>query len=350
MNIIFDGASGILLESMRLLNKMAPYLLFGFFFAGLLHIFFSPEKIARHLGKGNFASVIKASLFGIPLPLCSCGVIPAALALRREGASIGAVLAFFISTPTTGIDSICATYALLGGLFTGFRIAGSFAAGVFAGVLANSFIKEKSFTSPEKESCKLCGHETEHRHSAMKKAAEALRYAFIGLFDEIAKWLLIGVLIGGTISFFIPEGFFASFLGPGWVAYLVMFLIGTPMYVCATGSIPIAASMMLKGLSPGAAFVFLLSGPATNTVTITVMIKELGRKAVAIYLGSIFAASMLLAFALDKIWRVMVSPAASHGMVAHSKMLPLWVEYSSTAILLLLIFSSLFRSRTRARQ
>ena len=267
MNIIFDGASGILLESMRLLNKMAPYLLFGFLFAGLLHIFFSPEKIARHLGKGNFVSVIKASLFGIPLPLCSCGVIPAALALRREGASIGAVLAFLISTPTTGIDSIFATYALLGGLFTGFRIVASFAAGVFAGVLANIFIKEKSFTPPEKESCKLCGHETEHKHSTMEKATEALRYAFIGLFDEIAKWLLIGVLIGGTISFFIPEGFFASFLGLGWVAYLVMFLIGTPMYVCATGSIPIAASMMLKGLSPGAAFVFLLSGPATNTVT-----------------------------------------------------------------------------------
>ncbi|OIO39881.1 MAG: hypothetical protein AUJ75_00745, partial [Candidatus Omnitrophica bacterium CG1_02_49_10] len=313
---------------------------------GLLHIFLSPEKIASHLGKGNFASVIKASLLGIPLPLCSCGVIPAALSLRREGASIGAVLAFLISTPTTGIDSIFATYALMGWLFTAFRIVASFATGAFAGIMANIFIKDTPpAPTAEKEACKMCGDEAEHRHPLAAKVAGALRYAFVGLLGEVAKWLLIGILIGGAISFFIPEDFFAGILGPGWVAYIVMFLVGAPMYVCATGSIPIAASMMLKGLSPGAAFVFLLSGPATNTVTITVMMKELGRKAVAIYLGSIFAASMLLAFALDRIWRAFAASSASHGMMAHSKMLPQWVEHSSAVVLLILVFYGIFRKK-----
>ncbi len=345
MDIILSVTFGILLESARLMNKMAPYLLFGFLFAGILHIFFSPEKIAAHLGKGNLASVIKASLFGIPLPLCSCGVIPAALALRRKGASAGAVLAFLITTPTTGIDSIFATYALMGGLFTGFRIAASFVAGVVAGILANIFLKDAPPHAVEEKGCKMCGHETEHKHSFAEKITGALRYAFSGLLGEVAGWLVAGVLAGGAISYFIPEGFFSALLGAGWVAYLVMFLIGTPMYVCATGSIPIAASMMLKGLSPGAAFIFLLSGPATNTVTITVMMKELGRKAVAVYLGSIFVASMALAFALDKIWAVFAAPAAGHGMMAHSNMLPPWVEYASTALLLLLICYSALRPK-----
>src|SRR3989338_923266 len=176
MGIIVDTAKGILLESFNLLNRMSPYLLFGFLFAGLIHIFLSPEKIAAHLGKGNFSSVIKASLFGVPLPLCSCGVIPAALSLRREGASIGAVLAFLISTPTTGIDSIFATYSLIGGLFTVYRIMASFATGVLAGVLANMFIKEPAAGRPHPTPAEECGHCKEQASiSIFKKCAEAIR-------------------------------------------------------------------------------------------------------------------------------------------------------------------------------
>ena len=349
-------------ESFGLLNRMSAYILFGFLFAGIIHIFLSTEKIAQHLGKGNFASVIKASLFGVPLPLCSCGVIPAALSLRKGGASIGAVLAFLVSTPTTGIDSIFATYSLMGWGFTIYRIAASFATGVLAGVLANIFIPHAKTTlagfRPSRyagDSIKeqASGHPTMNSVNASCRVSrsgpvriiDALRYAFVELFDDVAKWILIGVIAGGAISFLMPESFLSNFAaGPGWFAYIVMFLIGTPMYVCATGSIPIAASLMLKGLSPGAAFVFLVSGPATNIVSIAVMTKELGKKAIAIYLGSIFAGSLTLGFALDKLWNSASGAGFKDFAMTHGKMLPPSIELGASVILLALIFSSIYRT------
>jgi uncharacterized membrane protein YraQ (UPF0718 family) len=344
MTIFVNTATGVVIEAWALLVKMAPYLLFGFLFAGLLHIFLSPEKIARHLGRGNFSSVFKAALFGVPLPLCSCGVIPAALSLRREGASIGAVLAFLISTPTTGIDSIFATLALMGGLFTVYRIAASFAIGLLAGILANILIKEARTVPQAKDAKECCHHGTPYKSGLKEKVVDAFRYAFVELFDDVAKWLALGVLIGGAISFFLPEGFFAGLIRSNWLAYIVMFLIGTPMYVCATGSIPIAASLMMKGLSPGAALVFLISGPATNTVTITVMMKELGRKAVIIYLGSIFAGSVALAFMLDRIWVTAAASDVRHHAIAHGAMLLVWLGSASALLLSVLIVHSLFRT------
>ena len=137
-----DVITGIFRESYFLINKMSPYLIFGFFFAGILHVFINTETVARHLGKNDLISVVKASLFGIPLPLCSCGVLPAAFSLRKEGASRGAILSFLISTPTTGVDSILATYSLLGGVFAIYRVMASFIAGVFSGIVANLFIRE----------------------------------------------------------------------------------------------------------------------------------------------------------------------------------------------------------------
>ena len=346
MEILFNITKGVWRESFWLLNRMAPYILFGFLFAGIIHIFLSPEKIAKHLGKGNFFSVIKASLFGIPLPLCSCGVIPAALALRREGASIGAVLAFLISTPTTGIDSIFATYSLIGGVFTAYRIAASFATGVLAGVLANMFIKEPAAGRPHPTPAEECGHCKEQASiSIFKKCAEAIRYAFVELFDDVAKWVLIGVAAGGAISFFVPAEFLgSSTIGSGWPAYIVMFLIGAPMYVCATGSIPIATSLMLKGLSPGAAFVFLVSGPATNTVNIAVMARELGKKAIAVYLVSIFMGSVVLGYILDRLWGEVLKSNIQDHIMTHGKMMPHSIELGSSIILLALIFSSMYRT------
>ena len=333
---------GILRESIDLLNKMAPYLLFGFFFAGILHIFLSPEGIARHLGKGNFSSVIKASLFGIPLPLCSCGVVPAALSLRKEGASRGSVLAFLISTPTTGIDSIFATYALMGGLFTAYRVFASFIAAVFAGIMANIFTKEDA-SSLEKgdEKCKMCredgGHEDgQHNHTVWERAKGALHYAFVELLGDVAKWLLLGILIGGAIAYFIPEAFITRYLGSGLQAMVIMLLIGAPMYVCATGSIPIAAALMLKGMNPGAAFVFLLAGPATNAVTMTIVSKYIGKRAVAIYLISIAITSIGLGLLLDRIWILFGDLRLQHAAM-HGQILPVWVERMSTIILILLI-------------
>ncbi|NQT46963.1 MAG: SO_0444 family Cu/Zn efflux transporter [Candidatus Omnitrophica bacterium] len=343
---------GILRESIDLLNKMAPYLLFGFFFAGILHIFLSPEGIARHLGRGNFSSVIKAALFGIPLPLCSCGVVPAALSLRKEGASRGSVLAFLISTPATGIDSIFATYALMGGLFTAYRVLASFITAVFAGILANIFTKEDEVSSEKSdEKCKMChtddGHEGgQHNHTIWERAKGALNYAFVELLGDVSKWLLLGILVGGAISWFIPEAFITRYLGSGLRAMVIMFLIGAPMYVCATGSIPIAAALMLKGINPGAAFVFLLAGPATNAVTMTIVSKYIGKKAVAIYLVSIAVSSIGLGLLLDRVWNIF-GGAQIKGAAMHSQILPLWVEQSSAVILILLITYSILNKIKR---
>ncbi len=320
---------------------MSPYLLFGFLFAGFLHIFLSPKTIARHLGKNNFLSVIKAALLGVPLPLCSCGVIPAAMSLRKEGASRGAVLSFLISTPTTGVDSILATYSLLGGIFTVYRIIASFITGTLAGLLSNIFIKE-DFHGIEQQApkCRMCHDEEEHVHGLGDKIKGLFHYAFIDLVADSGKALVAGVFIGGVITFFVPEEFISTYMGSGFSAMIIMLLIGIPMYVCATASIPIAAALMLKGMNPGAAFVFLVAGPATNIVTITVVLKSLGKGALVIYLGSIAVASLVLGYCLDLIWK-RVHPEEIHHFIHEKMLFPESASIATSAILFLLILYSL---------
>lgn len=333
MDIIY----GILSESYQLLNQMAPYLLFGFLFAGILHIFLDTETVARHLGKNSFFSVIKAALFGIPLPLCSCGVIPAALSLRKEGASKGAVLSFLIATPTTGVDSILATYSLMGGIFAVFRIIASFIAAVFSGILANIFAgKDDPKETEKKNVCKLCDEDKDHSHPTSHRIKGIFTYAFGDLLSDIGGWLIIGILIGGGIAYFLPEEFIHTYLGDGWQAMAIMLVIGIPMYVCATGSIPIAAALMLKGLNPGAAFVFLLAGPATNAVTITLVSKNLGKKAAVIYLLSIAVCSIGMGLILDRIWGLFKTSDIG-PMMAHGTMIPGWIETIASIVLLGLI-------------
>lgn len=328
----------VLKESIWLFNEMAPYLIFGFLFAGILHIFISPGAVARHLGKNDFLSVVKASLFGIPLPLCSCGVLPAAASLRKEGASKGAVLSFLISTPTTGVDSILATYSLMGPVFAVYRIVASFFAGVFAGVLANIFLKHDAGQegTGEKGKCKLCDEEEGHVHSFFERIKGVFDYAFGEMIADTGKWILAGVVIGGIIAYLIPDDFIQTYLGSGLKAMIVMLVIGMPMYVCATGSIPIAAALMLKGMNPGAAFVFLLSGPATNAVGMTVVAQSVGKKAFFIYLFSIIFSSIFLGFVLDWIWGYMNVPEI-HTMLHERSMIPVWVKYVSSLFLIALI-------------
>ena len=330
---------GIIKESYFLLNKMSPYLLFGFLFAGVIHIFMDTETVGRHLGKSSVLSVVKASLFGIPLPLCSCGVLPAAMSLRREGASKGAILSFLISTPTTGIDSILATFSLMGGFFAAYRVVASFVAGVVSGVLANILLPEEDNASDsprETKPCPHCAREEEHAHTLAERVKGVFTYAFGELLSDIGEWLLIGILVGGAISYFIPESFIQNYLGSGWKAMVIMLLVGAPMYVCATGSIPIAAALMLKGMNPGAAFVFLLAGPATNAVGMTVVSKQMGKKALAIYLFSIAASSILLGLLLDRLWGIFNVGDITHVM-HEGGILPGWVEVSCSAVLLVLI-------------
>jgi hypothetical protein len=225
------------------------------------------------------------------------------MSLKREGASKGAVLSFLISTPTTGVDSIFATYSLLGGFFAAYRVLASFVTGVFAGVMANIFLKNDK--EPEEEKvppCKMCCKTEEHDHPAPAKFGTACEYAFVELVRDTGKWLLAGILIGGSISYFIPASFITTYAGSGLKAMLIMLAIGMPMYVCASGSIPIAAALMMKGMTPGAAFVFLLAGPATNAAGMALIGGRMGKKALLIYLFSITACSLALGAFLDFVW------------------------------------------------
>ena len=330
---------GIFIESLHLLNTMSPYILFGFLFAVILHIFIQKETIAKHLGKSSLTSVIEASLLGIPLPLCSCSVIPTALSLRKEGASKGAILSFLISTPTTGIDSIFATYSLLGGIFTLYRIIASFCAGVCAGILTNIFDPQKEpATQTETAQCPHCESslDEQHTHTLIDKITHAFHSVFIDLLGDIGIWLIVGILIGGTISYLIPEHLIHTYIGSGWKAMIIMLLIGIPLYVCATGSIPIAAVLLLKGINPGAAFVFLFAGPATNTITMTIVSQSLGKKTLFMYLFTIIISALGFGFLLDYLWPWLSIAPLAQSLHQHDLM-PDWIKITSSCIVLALI-------------
>ena len=333
-----DILLGIFLESFKLTKAMAFYLLIGFVFAGIIKVFFPEKSIFSHLGKGKILPSLKASLAGIPLPICSCGVLPIAISLRRQGANKGATLSFLISTPVTGIDSILATYALLGGLFTGFRIVTSFFIALLCGITVNLLLKEDSSLKNNSFSCSICNNAETH-YPFLDKIEYVFKYAFDELLGSIAKWLVLGIIIGGVISYSVPESFIENYLGSNWLAMFLMLIVGVPIYVCATGSIPIAAALMLKGMSPGAALVFLLTGPATNTVSMAVISKELGKKALFLYLFFICSVSILAGVLLNSIWN-------KNFLYAHIKnlrIIPASVQTISGVILIALIGVSLFK-------
>jgi hypothetical protein len=306
-------------ETIRIFNEAAIYILFGFFIAGLLYIFYPKEKVVNSLGKKGIGSVLKAALMGIPLPLCSCGVIPTALSLRKQGASRGATLSFLISTPETGVDSIAVTYALLDPIMTIFRPLAALLTAVFAGVAENVLVPLDDTSGINPQICPTCGNSDadNHTHTRRARFKRAMEYAFVDLVGDISRWLVIGIILAGVISAAIPSGFFENYLGSGIFSMLVMLVVGIPLYICATASTPIAAALILKGLSPGAALVLLLAGPATNIATILVVGKQMGRKTITVYLLSIACMSILMGLLLNQIYLYLrVNALASMGGAA----------------------------------
>jgi len=305
----------------ELTAAMAPYILFGLLFAGILHELVPGDFVRKHLGRDTVASVAKATLFGIPLPVCSCGVIPLAAALKKEGASRGAVLSFLISTPITGIDSILATFGMFGWLFTLYRVASAVVIAFAAGVLANIFgereenLPKAPFTlsppNPRSPTPNLaptsCRCESACESEAKKRfsPAAALKYGFGTLMGDIAKPLFWGLLLGAAITAAIPENVGETLAGHTWLGYLLVIAVAVPMYVCATASLPVAASLVLSGVSLGAAFVFLTAGPATNTVTMGVVKKMLGTRSLLVYLTAIVGGSLLFGFAVDSLFEAL---------------------------------------------
>lgn len=292
----------------HLLCEMAPYLLLGFFIAGLLQAFVPRSMFSRHLASGDWKSVVKAALFGIPLPLCSCGVIPTTAALRREGASKGAATSFLIATPQTGVDSIMATYSVLGPAFAVIRPVVALLTSIFGGILVNkldggpesngSATADAMASAECKDGC-CHGHEHTHKDSFMGRIKSALDYGFVEMLQDVGKWLFIGLLIAALITVAVPAQFFELFSGNTLLSMVLVLLAAIPMYLCATGSIPIAVSLMLKGLSPGTALVLLMAGPASNAASILVVRKIMGRKTLVIYLASIIIGSVLCGLAMD---------------------------------------------------
>lgn len=291
-------------------NAMAPYILGGLLLAGILHELVPGDFIQKHLGKNNFFSVVKATLLGIPLPVCSCGVVPLAAAIKKEGASRGATLSFLIATPITGLDSILATFGMFGWTFTLYRLVSSVVLALFSGWLANlanvpaapapamSFATNPASLKTAMTPLTPAGTAAPKRRAGFSFRA-ALAYGFGRLLGDIAKALLFGLLIGAAIAVAIPDNLAELLRANLWAGYLLALAIALPMYVCATASLPIAASLVASGVSLGAAFVFLSAGPATNTVTMGVVKKMLGTRSLTLYLGVISGGSILFGLILD---------------------------------------------------
>ncbi|MDW7710003.1 MAG: SO_0444 family Cu/Zn efflux transporter [Deferrisomatales bacterium] len=344
-----EFASAVLAGTWHILSDAAPYLLFGLFAAGVIHAFVSAEGVARHLGRGKVRSVVKAALFGIPLPLCSCGVLPAALSLRKKGATKGATVSFLVSTPETGVDSISLTYALMDPVMTVARPVAAFATAVAAGTAENVFGREEPSPEPPPSACGCREAHGSEAAGRLARAREGLRYAFRDLLGDLAPWLALGFLGAGLITVLVPPEFIEAHLGGGLLPLLAMLVIGIPMYTCATAATPIAAALVLKGLSPGAALVYLLAGPATSLASLTVVAGTLGIKTTLRYLAALSAGALAAGAALD--WAYGALGLSAQALVgASTEVFPAGVGTgSAVALIALAVGPRLARLLSRER-
>ena len=432
-----DLLFGILISSWEVFVEAAPYLIFGFAVAGILNVLVPDKKIVDYLGAsaGKIRSVIIASLAGLPLPLCSCGVIPAAMSLRKRGANRGATLSFLISTPEVGVDSIAITYALLDPLMAVFRPLAAFVTAVLTGLAENLLIREDPEKSgskkpensgkkveilaastlvgvstactkcnspscscstsevPEKEinpvlktmpskttdlelkagsgegvrplllstttyvpesktpscGCSHCEQEKNEpfpnkriKRSIKDEFLQGLKYSFIELPGEISKWMLIGILLAGIISYAVPETLIRDYLGGGLWSMMVMLFVGIPLYICATASTPLAASLVAKGMSPGTAFVFLLAGPATNAVSITMVARYLGKRSAALYVGVISLCALGAGILLNWLY-LKLGMSATATIRSAEELLPESIKMGFAVLLLPLMLYGIIR-------
>jgi uncharacterized membrane protein YraQ (UPF0718 family)/copper chaperone CopZ len=425
----------ILREVWTLWLEMGIYLVFGFAIAGILSRILKTEFIARHLGTNSLGSIAKASLIGVPLPLCSCGVVPVALSLHKRGASRSATVAFLISTPETGADSILVTYALLGPVFAIVRPIAAFLNGLLGGAMvalaepngkktqqdesdrgsdsASEVVRFASLTSTLRcsdSASGCCATATPHsadaiadgpdaatshtaaiadgpgdaishsaaaiadgpgaaishsaapqpasqpapRVSLLRNAVLAFRYGFMDFPREIAGWLVFGIILAGVLAHFLPKDFMSLHLGSGFKAMAVMALVGIPLYICSTASVPVVSMMVMHGgLSAGAALVFLICGPATNAASLMMIIKTLGRKTAALYLTSIVITAFACGYLLDLLYTSAGTSLGRQAEHMHEKMAPGWLAGAGAAGLALVVLGALGRNvadKLRARK
>ncbi|PIE83397.1 MAG: hypothetical protein CSA09_00520 [Candidatus Contendobacter odensis] len=352
--VLLNNFVGLFVES-------APWLALGLLISGIMKIFVTSHFLSHHLGKPGLVSTIKAALLGAPLPLCSCGVIPAAIGLRRSGASKAATTSFLISTPETGVDSVSISYAMLGPFMAIVRPIAAIASAIIAGILVGHD-EEKQKTScsqeklpPDQDSCcssestktvsvdSCCNTESCNtgKQHVLQRIKDGLQFTFIDLLKDISLWLLIGFIFAALIRTFVPIEFLAQW-GDSLLAFVVMALIGVPMYICATASTPIAAGLLFSGVSPGAVLIFLLVGPATNIATIGLVQRELGHRALAAYLGSVVSVAFIFGFFTNhaaSIWEMDFLAQTEH---VHNLVNPL-LAYSSSILLAVLMCYALYK-------
>ncbi|MBU2893344.1 SO_0444 family Cu/Zn efflux transporter [Colwellia sp. D2M02] len=347
----------------------APWLLLGLFIAGVINVYLPERFLVKHLGKEGLLTTIKAAFIGAPLPLCSCGVIPAAIGLRRAGASKSATTAFLVSTPETGVDSISVSYVLLGPFMAIIRPIAAISSAIVAGLLVGS---EKSSDTPkpstvisntsndnsEKPSTccaskkaetseqSSCASENTAQKSTLnhkEKLQQALSFSCTKLLADTAKWLMLGLFFAALVQTYVPADFFTQW-GQGILAMLVVILISIPMYVCATASTPIAAGLLLSGVSPGAVLVFMLAGPATNIATIGVVATELGKRAMFAYLVAVIGVALAFGYLTDFLvseYGFTVAPLLGEH---HHAILPYWLEFSMAVLLAALLLRLVFKT------
>ncbi len=294
---------------LSLLDAMAIYILVGLLFAGILKQLIPDDFISKHLGSGSISSVIKSTIFGIPLPVCSCSVIPLAQSLRKEGASKGSVQSFLISSPITGVDSILATYSFFGLFFTAFRVISSIIIAILVGIIQNLVEKDDIKLSvkqnTEESSCSTgCCTDSCSTTITKKKFSikAAFSYAYITLFKDMVKPIFIGLIFGALFTTLAPKEYTSLLFENQILTYFVIILFAMPLYICATASLPIAAALITEGMSPGAAFIFLTAGPATSAITMSVVYKTLGKTSLIIYLSVILLLSLIFGFLFDTIF------------------------------------------------
>ncbi len=293
----------------QILLELSPSLLAGLLIAGLLHVYLPAGFIHRGLSRPDWRSVMRASLVGVPLPLCSCGVIPTALGLRNEGASKGATVAFMISTPQTGADAILVSSAFLGWPFALFMVMATFVTGLVGGLLVNRLVP------PDPPRGLAPGSSPAEAPGGRGGLAGAVRYGVLDLLGAIDLWILVGVLAAALLSTLLPSDYFASQpWSQGWLGMLAVLAIALPLYVCTTGSVPIAASLIAAGLPTGSALVFLMAGPATNLATFGAVYRALGGRVLGIYLGTVIVMSLLLGLLFEGLVQ---TPGAAAPMAHH---------------------------------
>jgi HflK protein len=369
---MIDFLLRVLWETWDILKEASIFLLFGFLLAGVLAVLVPQRLLTKLLGTGKIKSVLWAATIGAPLPLCSCGVVPAALGLRRQGATPGATVGFLIATPETGVDSISLTYALMDPIITVFRPLAAIATAIAAGIATN-FLGTPRMPAPLRgrdssgDDGSDSGPDHEHHHhghdhhhdflldatnalndvaitrSPLQAGKRVLHYAFRQLLDDTSYWLVLGILLSGVVAAAIPPSFIEKYLGNEIASMLLMLAIGIPIYTCASASTPLAAALVMKGLNPGAALVFLLAGPATNLGSLVLLFKFLGSRVLAVYLAAIIVVTLAAGFGLNWIYRAwQLDPRATFGQT--TSFIPDSVKLGAAVVLMGLLLVSMART------